>query len=377
MSTVPLSSSHDQPRVSIIILNWNGWRDIENCLQSLMEIDYNNYDVLVVDNGSTDESVQELKRYLQNMANSISGSTERCCAAMHGSFVEISAKEAASEMPPANRLPSVSRLLSASRLERKLVLIESRENCGFAKGNNIGIEYAWKNLNPDYILLLNGDTIVEKSFLKQLVSVAECDNSIGSVQSLLLKPGGTVVDSLGQEPVIFGTRDIGINSAYVKESMSKDVEIFGPCAAAALYKSEALKSAGLLDESFFLIYEDVDLSWRLRLSGFRSMLASQSLVYHKRGISSGKVPSQKMSLLRKYHSNKNWLMLAVRYYPSKYIIPLSWHYLRLLYRCLVYSFKLGKTKEMTTLFLISLRQRKDNQRNPILKTIQENWIKKA
>jgi len=352
----------DMPGVAVIILNWNGWRDTEDCLLSLARIDYRNYDVIVVDNGSTDGSDRELKRIMQDMA---------CASKAQGnlnmpvSFVELSSDEAASEMPPAHR-PG-----------RSLVLIGGEENCGFAKGNDIGIEYALKNLSPDYILLLNSDTLVEKDFLLELVKVGEADKAVGSVQSLLLKPGGMVVDSLGIEPKAYGAVDLGSNSTYKEELLPGDVEIFGPCAAAALYRSEALKRVGLLDEAFFVLYEDVDLCWRLRLAGFKSILAHRSIVYHKRGISACNGAIQKTSLLRRYHSNKNWLMLAVRYYPLRHICPQPLRYMILVGWCMLYSAKLGRTREISAMLYSSIMQRMANRRNPLLRTVQRTWINRT
>ncbi|HWQ18710.1 MAG TPA: glycosyltransferase family 2 protein, partial [Methanotrichaceae archaeon] len=353
-------SREDPPRVSVIILNWNGWRDTEDCLRSLAGIYYRNYDIIVVDNGSTDESKQELTKFMQDMARASNAQDE---GTLPVSFFELSSGDTTSKMPDI-RGPG-----------QKMVLIKSGENYGFAKGNNIGIEFALRNFSSDYVLLLNSDTIVEADFLGELVKVGVGDDTVGSIQSLLLKPGGMAVDSLGHEPKVFGTEDIGIKSAYTEGLLPGDVEIFGPCAAAALYRSEALKRVGLLDEGFFLIYEDVDLSWRLRLGGFKSVLAPRSVVYHKRGISAGRTSSEEMALLRKYHNNKNWLMLAVRYYPLRYILPLPSKYLRLIGRCMIYSAKLGRTGEISSLFLSSFGQRMANRKNPLLKVAQDRWIK--
>jgi len=173
-------------------------------------------------------------------------------------------------------------------LENRMVLIRCNENHGFAKGNNIGIEYAFKNFNSEYILLLNSDTIVEREFLGELVKIAEGNLRVGSVQSLLLRPEGKVIDSLGQKLYLLGARDDKSGKMFYPNSLKGDFEIFGSCAAAALYRSSALIDTGLFDEDFYIIYEDVDLSFRLRLAGYISMLATRSIVYHKRGISGGR-----------------------------------------------------------------------------------------
>ncbi|MCE5214153.1 MAG: glycosyltransferase, partial [Methanobacterium sp.] len=104
----------ETPKVTIVIVNWNGWEDTIECLKSLYHVNYTNFNIIIVDNHSQDDSVKKIKDYIEN---------------------------------------------------KKLILIVNDENYGFAEGNNIGIRYAQKNFNPDYILLLNNDTIVDKEFL--------------------------------------------------------------------------------------------------------------------------------------------------------------------------------------------------------------------
>ncbi|MGP8012425.1 MAG: glycosyltransferase family 2 protein, partial [Halobacteriota archaeon] len=116
-----------EPKVAIVVLNWNGKRDTVECLASLNEIDYSNYEILLVDNGSTDGS----QKYFR------------------AQYPEIE-------------------------------LIENEMNLGFAEGNNVGIRHAM-NGRADYVLLLNNDTFVHPKFLSELVRVAEGGSRIGFV----------------------------------------------------------------------------------------------------------------------------------------------------------------------------------------------------
>lgn len=116
--------------VAIIILNWNGWKDTIECLKSLNNLNYKNYEVIVVDNGSTDNSVEKIKEYIEN--------------------------------------------------KPKFKLIANEKNLGFAGGNNIGIRYALNN-EFEYILLLNNDTVVDENFLKPMVELLESSDDIGFV----------------------------------------------------------------------------------------------------------------------------------------------------------------------------------------------------
>lgn len=361
------------PKVAIIILNWNGWRDTIECLESLYQITYPNYGVIVVDNGSEDESIEKIKEYCEGKIKVESKFFEYSSENKPIKIIEYTREEAEAG---GGKEKEISDLPS----NRKLILIKNEKNYGFAEGNNIGMRYALKALNPDYILLLNNDTVVDKGFLSELVNVAEGDERIGSVQSLLLRPGGEVIDSLGQELLRWGARDRGINSK-AKMYNFKNLEIFGACAAAALYRCRLLKEIGFFDKDFFVIYEDLDLSWRIRLNGFSSVLASKSVVYHKRGIS-GRAPlDRELLLLARYHGNKNWLLIVLRYYPLSVLLAVilktPWQFFFTLFMCVYYSLKLGKLWEFFEYALKSWKIRKGMQANYLLPKIQAKWIKRG
>lgn len=353
------------PRVSIIILNWNGWEDTIECLNSLNQINYPNYNIILVDNNSIDESVDKLEEYLSYKpyftlnSHKIPGKQTK--------IIEYTKSKSNDKIGPVS--------------ETNLVLIKNDENYGFAEGNNIGIKYAIKNFNPDYILLLNNDTTVEKNFLNELMKVADSDKNIGSVQSLLLKPGGKIIDSMGQEPLIWSSMDIGMGSNY-KNNLNKNVEIFGACAASALYRSDTLKKIGLFDSDFFAVYEDVDLSWRIQLEGLKSILAVNSIVYHKRNISKRLSERKNFNLksnnnFELYHLSKNMLIIAIRYHPTSSLLHPKYIYKLVLslVACLMISIKLKETKNTLKVLLKNLRARKEVKRNPLLNNLQECWIK--
>ena len=256
------------PKVSIVILNWNGIEDTVECLESLSKIDYSNYDVIVVDQGSECNDATILKE----------------------------------------------------RFGDTICLIGNEKNHGFAGGNNIGIRYAFEESHPDYVMLLNSDTVVDSSFLTKLVEVAQSEEIIGAVQSKLLrKDNPETIDSAGQEVYSDGSiEDIGIESP--DDGRFDTVhEIFGPCAAAALYKTSVLNEVGLFDERFFVIAEDIDLSWRMRLSGFKTLLVPGSLVYHTRRFTRGISSAPSSGSVRAYYSRKNCLALVIKYYPLRLI----------------------------------------------------------
>jgi len=344
--------------VAIVILNWNGWKDTLVCLESIFRISYPDYEVILVDNHSGDNSIEMISDY--------------CLAKDGASFQILQNKQLREYDRSSAEQCRDERSLCGLPSNKKLILIKNEKNYGFAEGNNIGIKYALNALNPQYVLLLNNDTLVDRDFLKEMVLVAESDRKIGSIQAMLLKPGGKIIDSMGQEPWIGGTRDLGLNSPYDKEKVKKNPEIFGPCAAAALYRSDALRDVGLLDKDFFVLYEDVDLSWRMRLSGYSSCLATSAIVYHKRGISGGRSPSNSAMGIRSYYGARNRILVALRYYPSS--IVFSFVFFRAVGRCLLMACKLGQIRETIRRLIESINLRRRIASNSLLPLIQSRWM---
>ncbi len=290
------------PKVSIIILNWNGWKDTIECLESLYQITYPNYDVIVVDNGSEDESIEKIKEYTEGKIKAESKFFEYNSSKKPIKYIEYTREEAEiggeKEKKIAN-LPS----------NKKLIIIKNKKNYGFAKGNNIAMKVALKDKYVKYIALLNNDTKVESYWLEELVKVAESDEQVGSCQSKILSMSNPwIVDAVGISITRSGgaiqdgykTRDIG--------QYNQVKEIFGVCAGAALYRREMLTQIGLFDEDFFAYYEDVDLALRARLAGWKSMYVPESVVYHIHSSTLGKNSPFKLYFLTRneyYYKIKN------------------------------------------------------------------------
>ncbi|OEC88452.1 MULTISPECIES: glycosyltransferase family 2 protein [Methanobacterium] len=353
------------PKVSIIILNWNRWKDTIECLESIYQINYPNYDVILVDNSSTDNSIEKIKEYCKCKIKVQSKHVKYSYLNKPIKIFEYTEKELKTLK---NRSDEYYKIPSS----KKITIIKNKQNYGFAGGNNVGIRFAL-NTDSTYILLLNNDTIVEPDFLTELIKAAKKYRNIGSIQSLLLKPDGKFIDSLGQEIHIWSAMDKGINSAY--NPIIKDREIFGACAAAAVYPKEVLKNSGLFDENFFVIFEDVDLSWRIRLKGFKSVLAVNSVVYHKRGISES-INQHKTSDLMEYHYNKNLLITMLKYYPLSHLfgsknLNKTIFYLK---KTILYSLKVKKTLELNRIILSNIWIRISMFNHPLLYEIQKEWI---
>jgi len=152
------------PKVAIIVLNWNGWRDTIECLESLQRLTYPNYQIIVVDNGSTNDSVEEIKAWARGEIPVESKFFEYDPNTKPVQWIEYDRATAEAggmlyEEAKFEQLPS----------NRKVIIIRNGDNLGFAAGNNVAIKYALKSKSI-YILLLNNDTVVDHLFLTHLVN---------------------------------------------------------------------------------------------------------------------------------------------------------------------------------------------------------------
>jgi GT2 family glycosyltransferase len=279
----------NSPRVSVIILNWNGWKDTIECLESLYQIDYPNYDIILVDNDSKDDSVQRIRDYCEGKIGPESPFYNYNTKNKPIQIFEYS-KEEIEKDPQINKSKGYPDLSS----DKKLILINNDKNYGFAEGNNIGIRYSLKTLFPQYVLLLNNDTVVEKHFLTEMVKTGENDNEIAVIGSktyyynfngrddILWSVGGTV--DLSRYP---GYHDIVINDKQLPIKTSK-IDVDWISGAVMLIKTEMLPSK-LLNSEFFFGCEDVDLCIEMKNKGFKMVTNLKAIVWHKAGASKSKV----------------------------------------------------------------------------------------
>ncbi len=241
--------------VSVIILTWNGRAYLKECLDSLAEQTYRDFETLVVDNGSKDGSAAYIHEYY----------------------------------------PWV-----------KLVALS--ENVGFAEGNNRGLA----GCSGEYIVTLNNDTKVETEFLAELVKAAEADSSIGMAAAKMLNfYAPERIDSVGVKAAYNGMGyNIGVGERDEGQYDSPS-PVFGPCAGAALYRRAMLDEIGFFDPDFFAYYEDLDLAWRGRLAGWRCVTAPSAVVYHIHSATSGK-----MSPFTVYQVQRNKWYVMIKNWPA-------------------------------------------------------------
>lgn len=267
------------PKVAIIILNWNGWNDTIECLESLYQITYPNYDVVLVDNGSEEKSILNIKKYCEGTLEVKSDFFSYDPSNKPIEIISYTKEEVESGSWKEEKADS---LLP----KRKIRLIENKYNYGFAAGNNIGIMYALKNLSPNYILLLNNDTVVDRKFLEKLVFIGETEENVGIVgpnvyyynfnsrKDIIWSAGGTISMWTGRR----------ITRKYRKvdkteESKSSHVDFIS--GAALLIKKEVVSKIGLLDSDYFTYTEDVDWCYRTKRSRYEIVHVPSSKVWHK------------------------------------------------------------------------------------------------
>jgi len=218
------AESMNRRKASIIIVNWNGKHFLDTCLSSVLNQTYPNFEVVMVDNGSTDGSVDYVRE----------------------------------------KYPSIR-------------IVQNEENLGFAKGCNVGIRHS----DADYIVTLSNDTRVEPNWLEELIKVAETDKRIGICGSkLILMDSPNVYNSVG----FFLTFNAYIYDRGPGRKIGryeKLERVDGVCAASALYRKKMLDEIGLFDERFFFGHDDIDLSWRAKHYGWRAMYVPTSVCYHK------------------------------------------------------------------------------------------------
>lgn len=248
-----------QPAVAVIIVNWNGRHWLESCLSSLHQQTFLDFEIVVVDNGSQDGSVRWL----------------------------------------AEQWPEVR-------------VLAQKQNTGFAQANNTGIGAT----GGEYVVTLNNDTQVEPTWLAELVNPAS-DAEVGMVAPCIVQwREPTLLDSAGIEVDRAGIAwQRGWNRPVT--AMSVPGEVFGPSAAAALYRRAMLEQIGLFDNDFFAYYEDVDLAWRARQAGWRCHYAPTAKVSHWHSATADTMGTRKLYLMSR---NKIWTLMK-NYAPSLPSLP--------------------------------------------------------
>ncbi|MDD5342172.1 MAG: glycosyltransferase family 2 protein [Patescibacteria group bacterium] len=260
-----------KPRVSFVIINWNGLNDTIECLNSLRQISYPNYEIIIVDNDSKGDDVKTLREKF-------------------GNYIR---------------------------------LIQNEKNLGFAGGNNVGINLVLTEGNSKYIMFLNNDTVVKPDFLDRLVARAESDLRCGIVgPEIHLYHQREIIHSRGGILSLYtGWRFIGgtFHPTRFKDDGKYTLKYFS--GSAFMASCRALKEVGYFDEEYFYYAEDVDLGYRLFKAGYRILCEPGSKIYHKEGASVG---GNVRNPLTVYYDTRNSIMFIRkhgRFYHRLIFIP--------------------------------------------------------
>lgn len=265
-------------KVYIILLNYNGWQETIECLESVLKSDYKNYQIIVVDNDSPNNSMD----YIINWAE---GKQE---VNYNENFQLKHLSQPFEKKPLEYILYDQKEALNTKNIEKykklnnSLIFIQAGENTGFAGGNNIGIKYALAKDDFEYIWLLNNDTVIEKNSLSSLVSYAN-KNQLGiSGSSLMYYDNPKKIQAYGGHVnKFFGTCTHILD---IKDIQNKLDYIVG---ASFLIDKKVIDKIGLLPEEYFLYYEETDYCFNARNNGFKLGIDIESIVYHKEGVSTG------------------------------------------------------------------------------------------
>lgn len=233
------------------MLNWNGKEDTRECIDSLVQITYPNYEIILVDNASTDGSTQYFRDHYE-----------------------------------------------------EIKIIENQENLGFAEGNNVGIREALKQ-KANYILLLNNDTIVDPSFLEDLIEVGESDDSIGILSPIIYYyDDRNEIQYCGEKVNWYNGKLTKINIAS-KEIIHSEII----CGASMLIKKETIDKIGLLPTEYFMLWEDIDYSIKALKNDIKSAYITTSKIWHKGSVSIGGISSP----IRMRYTIKNRIIFWKKY----------------------------------------------------------------
>ncbi len=285
----------NKPKVAVVILNWNGWKDTIECLESLYQIKYPNYSVVVVDNDSQDESLEKIRNYALGKIM------------VKSAFFEYDNDNKPIEMGECSKKESEGDKNCLTQ-DNCLILIKSDKNYGFAEGNNIGIRYALKNLNADYILLLNNDTVVDTDFLNGLVNIAEGSEDIGIVgPKIYYYDNPNNIWCIGGKIDWKFARGLHVGTNKVDAGQYNEIREFDYISGSAfLIKREVLEKTGLMDEKFFLYFEETDLALRASKEGYKSVYVPEAKIWHKVSKSGGGI-SKPIGLY--YITRNRWLFM--------------------------------------------------------------------
>jgi len=311
------TSEAEKGAVCIIILNWNGWKDTIECLESVFCSNYPKFHVVVCDNGSSDASIENIIRWAEGGID--------CTIQQESSLDRLISPPVRKPIPYVLHDEELSDDCSNIYTSKTLTIISIGSNLGFAGGNNIGLQFALARDDFAYMWVLNNDTVVDPDALMHMVNHLEEKPLAGICGSTLLyyDMPDTVqaLGGFGYNKWLGTSRCIGQFEKFQRDrilQMQERIEknLFGIQGASMLISKEFLEHVGLLSEDYFLYYEEQD--WAVRAQGrYTLAYAADSLVYHKEGAASqgsSKQPGDK-SFLSDFYSIRSRIVFTRKFFP--------------------------------------------------------------
>lgn len=279
------------PHVAIIILNWRGWQDTIECLESIQQLEYPNFTAVVVDNGSGDDSLEKIASWARGEITVESSHMQPCSDNKPAQVLHLSRAEA--EHGSQSQIPTEFFELPS---HLRLVIIQAHENLGFAAGNNVGIRFA-VNMQAAYVWLLNNDTVVDRRALSHLVATLQAQPDVVCATGQIRYYHKPVIWNCGGNLTWFGSRKYhyhGMQVADVPQAGVIAITFITGCAL--LTPVATFEKWGVLTDQFFFGEEDYEFSMRLHRHKQKMLCCLDAVIYHKVGTSVKKTTPKQVNL---------------------------------------------------------------------------------
>lgn len=247
-------------RVAIVVLNWNGADDAIACIASLLVQKEAVPDIILVDNDSHDDSVAILGQYV-------------------------------------------------AKVKAPIHFIKNGVNSGFTGGNNVGFSYALEQ-GYEYIGTLNPDATADAYWTSSLIAELDAKNDVGIATGILARSDKKTVDTTAEQYTTWGIPSPRGRDGLLADAPNEPEYVFGSTGGGFIARADMLRKIGLFDEKFFMYFEDVDLSFRAQLAGYKVRYTPRAIAYHKLSASTNKVPG-----LAVYNTFKNLPILFTKNVP--------------------------------------------------------------
>lgn len=301
------------PKVAVVVLNYKGWQDSITCIESLLKQTYKHLHIVLIENGSGDDSATQLRKLK----------------------------------------------------DPRLTYIEEPVNHGFTGGVNIGIQWAIDR-GYECVALFNNDAHAEPDWVENLVgAISRTEASV--VTGLLLSIDGTRIDDAGDDYSTWGIPSLRVEGKPIDEAPESGY-IFGATGGATLYKTALFKEIGLFDNVFFAYNEDVDIDWRTQLAGHKIYYEKSAIAYHKHSATSKKMPGFTTTQVF-----KNLPVVFIKNVPFPMVIPMGIKFVFIYWAFAFYKLVRGEGKatfkgvfKSVTLWPHAFRQRKRIQKAKVV-----------